>query len=715
MKKLFIFAIILSLCRLRYAFAENNYKIGLVLSGGGARGFAHIGVLKILERNNIRPNIISGCSMGAFIGALYAVGYTPLQIEQIALAQDWEALFSNKPPRNYLLIGDRTKFDNTYIASFNFRWNKILWKKAMHDGKFLENFLNAYLGIYSTLANNDFNNFSIPLRIAATNFLTGEAEYYSSGNLPELVRASMSYPGLLVPKKYENKYLIDGYIFADVPVEPLLNEKCDLIIISDVTSDLSGIDNIKTIFDVMDQTVKITIKPKIQKDLSAADILISPKVKHISSTDFTDIPLIIKLGEDAIDSETIKNIKTKTTSDTLINNSSEKIENSPNKYLIKDVRISGLIGISRSVIRSYTNSLLNKQPSADLIQNTILKIYGANNIDYISYSFEKLNNENLALNLNAKEKDYNTLYFGGYADEYIGARGIISFNRTNIDRYGSTFDATFFFGKAQQLNLSYLNYNTLTNFLHTQLIAKYVSSIEKIYDAKTKVNEYDYNYKEIGMFVNYLPHRNFIAKTGIAKSRYYDDIADKIDYSKLLISINFDNRTEKFFPDDSLKLAIDYENFISADFNHCNSEKCKINLDAFKKIKHNLGLIMNSELGLSNGEIIEYEKFKLGGPDRLPGYFRNSLHSNNYYALSAGLAYKIRDYKTLLKQKLYLYLFASLAEKKETKHFTFDNKNLLAGLTTKLIMSTIFGDMQLGGGLNRSNGKMIYFQYGISF
>jgi len=355
------------------ALSNPQKKIALVLSGGGARGLAHIGVLKVLEKNNIRPSLISGCSMGALIGALYACGYSPAEIERLMLLQNWEILFSNHPKRDNIVLSERNAFDKNLLISFDFRWNKMLWKKAVNQGKFIDNFLTAQFGIYSTIAGGNFDNLQIPLRIAATDLVSGKAEYYRNGNLPEIIRASMSYPGLFTPKLYDGKYLIDGYIFSNIPVDGIENDSHYFIIISDVSSDLNGIENINSIFDVMDQSVTITIQPKMQQDLKKGNTVISPAVKKIGTINFNNLSDIISEGEKAVTSDIIKNIKTSTNNDN--NNVSTLPISYKNyeqlKYTITDININGLDKLAAKTIKDFAGGIINKEVAPENISNFV--------------------------------------------------------------------------------------------------------------------------------------------------------------------------------------------------------------------------------------------------------------------------------------------------------------------------------------------------------
>ena len=193
-------------------------KVGLVLSGGGARGAAHIGVLKVLEEQNIPVDFISGTSMGAIVGGLYASGMTATEIEQALIDNDWRPLFQDRPPRADRPFR-RKEDDNGFLVDFDMGVDKdgLIFPKGLVQGQNLEMILKRLALPVATI--NDFDQLPIPFRAIATDLGNGEALSIKSGDLATAIRASMSLPGIFKPVHYNGRLLVDGGIVNNLPVQ----------------------------------------------------------------------------------------------------------------------------------------------------------------------------------------------------------------------------------------------------------------------------------------------------------------------------------------------------------------------------------------------------------------------------------------------------------------------------------------------------------------
>ena len=213
-------------CLLSFAFYHNanaqqvadsltRPRIGLVLSGGGAKGFAHIGVLKVIEEAGLPIDYIGGTSMGSIIGGLYAIGYSPEMMTQLIREQNWNSIMSDAIPHKYIPIDDKI-LDRHYLATFPFRDKKIQMKSSIYDGCMI-NLLLARL-ISPVYKIKDYSNLSIPFLCVATDIGNAEAYEMTRGNLQRSIRASMSIPFYFAPVEVDGRLLIDGGLRNNFPV-----------------------------------------------------------------------------------------------------------------------------------------------------------------------------------------------------------------------------------------------------------------------------------------------------------------------------------------------------------------------------------------------------------------------------------------------------------------------------------------------------------------
>jgi len=276
-------------------------KIGLVLSGGGARGFAHIGVLKVLEENNIPIDYIVGTSMGSIVGGLYAIGLSPEEIERGVDGISWNKVFNDFAYREYRVFRrkkDDFDFFNIHRVGLNSKGFRL--SPGLIEGQQIELALDrlAYPGFHIS----DYDNLRIPFRAIATNIENGDPFIIKNGNIARAMRASMSIPGVLPPITIDNTLLVDGGIANNVPINIVRDMGADIVIAVDVSAPLAEKKDIKSTVDVTAQLTTILTRriADIQlKTLKTNDVLIVPGELEISSSDFDKYPELIKAGETA--------------------------------------------------------------------------------------------------------------------------------------------------------------------------------------------------------------------------------------------------------------------------------------------------------------------------------------------------------------------------------------------------------------------------------
>ncbi len=278
--------------------SENRPKIGLVLSGGGARGFAHIGVLKVLEENSIPVDYVVGTSMGSIIGGLYAIGLTPEGIETGVRGITWEKVFNDFAIRGYKSFR-RKQDDFDFFSLYRIGINNdgLQISPGLIEGQQIELALDrlAYPGFLV----DDFDQLRIPYRAIATNIENGEAFIIKSGNLARAMRASMSIPGALPPITIDNTLLIDGGIANNIPIDVVRQMGADIVIVVDVSTPLIPQEEIKSGLDVTGQLTTILTRRVADtqlKTLKNNDVLIIPGEKEISSSDFSEYKKLITAG-----------------------------------------------------------------------------------------------------------------------------------------------------------------------------------------------------------------------------------------------------------------------------------------------------------------------------------------------------------------------------------------------------------------------------------
>ena len=275
-------------------------KIGLVLSGGGARGFAHVGVLKTIEQLNIPIDIVVGTSMGSIVGGLYAIGLTPDEIEKGIQGIDWGVVFNDYARREFRSF-QRKQDDYQFTQKrIGVTGEGLRLSPGLIDGQQIELALDrlAYPGFHIT----DFDKLRLPYRALATDIETGDAVILDKGNIAKAMRASMSIPGALPPIKYDGMLLVDGGVGNNVPINVARDMGADIVIVVDVSAPLASQDELQSSIGITAQLTTILtrrIADQQLETLSASDVLIIPGREDLSSSNFLEYDELIQAGLDS--------------------------------------------------------------------------------------------------------------------------------------------------------------------------------------------------------------------------------------------------------------------------------------------------------------------------------------------------------------------------------------------------------------------------------
>jgi len=283
------------------ADARANDCIGLVLGGGGARGAAHIGVLKVLEREHIPICKVAGTSMGAIVGGMYASGYSPEEIERILGQIDWKEVLTDDPPREKLNMRRKNQ-DLEFLLDYEvgYRNGRIVTPQGLIQGQKLLILLRQLLA--STWKIDDFDDLPIPFRAVAADILSGKPVVWDKGDLVLAIRSSMSVPGAFAPLPVDDYLLVDGGIFDNVPVGVARAMGADRLIVVDVGTPISKREDLTNPLAILNQVVGTLSQDRINRELSTlgpADILIRPELGDFSSAAFDKADEAIPIGAQA--------------------------------------------------------------------------------------------------------------------------------------------------------------------------------------------------------------------------------------------------------------------------------------------------------------------------------------------------------------------------------------------------------------------------------
>ena len=398
-------------------------KVGLVLSGGGAKGLAHIGVLKTLDSLNIKVDYIAGTSMGAVVGGLYAAGYSANQLDSIFAALDVNALLQDYTPRESKSFYEKRN-DEIYALTLPFINFKLGLPSGLSKGLYNYNLISRLTKHVSH--EREFNKLPIPFLCVATDLETGEQVVLEKGILAEAIIASGAIPTLYNPIEINERILIDGGVVNNYPVEELKSRGMDFIIGVDVQEGLKNRLQLKEVTTVLSQINNFSMIEKMDEKRKLTNIYINPDIKGYSAVSFDKGIEIIKKGNEranafsaslmALRYDQNRYIKPiKNDSITLVDISSNKLENYTKAYILGKLKIKKNTTITHHQLEKGISNLNATQ-----------------NFSAITYSFEKMDKgERLVLHL--KENTTNTfLKFGLHYDDLFKSGVLVNYTHKKI-------------------------------------------------------------------------------------------------------------------------------------------------------------------------------------------------------------------------------------------------------------------------------------------
>lgn len=404
-------------------------KVGVVLCGGGAKGFSQIPILKAIDEAGIPIDYIGGTSIGSIMGALYAIGYDPDVMEQLVRNQDWnKVIYDRIPP--VLMPVEQKMYERQYLATFPILNNKLKVKSSLVDGVYVNLLMSKLMLPASNV--HDFNKLPVPFYCIATDVEHACQYEMTEGNLARSVRASMSIPFFFKPVVMDDKLLIDGGMVNNFPVRNMKERGADIIIgvdLEDATIPASQIDNSLGLLESMMNLSSLEESNYARKN---CDIYIRPNLHGRNMLSFNDFDSIIKFGEEAAN-EFAPQLKTLAT----FLEEFEPIEiNRPHlqpvdTLRVVDVQVEGIANKHKASVRREFGKRFPKMMTVDDIQEVVLKLYASGYYEDLWYEMTD-DPEGIILQLHCKEKEDRSLAVCIHYDNNYGIGALVNFTMKNL-------------------------------------------------------------------------------------------------------------------------------------------------------------------------------------------------------------------------------------------------------------------------------------------
>ena len=540
-----------------YSTKDDTLRVGLVLSGGGAKGIAHLGILKAIEEAGLRIDYITGTSMGSLIGGLYAIGYRSEQLIEISRENNFMDLFTESANRRYISNYEKG-FDERTAVTFPISERGIDLPAGIITGQNIYTFLSGLA--WSAHATESFDEFPIPFASLATDIETGEAVVFRSGYLPDAIRASISIPSAMVPHKIDGRYYIDGGLARNLPVQDAIDMGANYIIAVDVSTPLVSQDSLRSLTDIMNQAMLYRINERTASEKLKADMAIT--VSELDSYNIIDFDILdifvdigIKVGQRYYD-----DFKKLAEMQTNPSPPISRIE-APSPLPIQNIIIEG----NTLFEDEFITRKLEFEPGISLtpkeIEDKITRLYSSRYIEQVTYRIIPDESYYYNLIITVKENKSNDFRVGLRYETQTQASILLEATFQDMLHPGSInrFDARL--GDEIQFTSDYIYYGALGSSLAALTTFQYKTEKIEWYEDFSRVSSFTnhtlrgevsvgnyfsiQNLFTVGIRKDFVFHRSVINKQGIEPSNN--------DYHALFTRFRLDRLNRKSYPTDGQK------------------------------------------------------------------------------------------------------------------------------------------------------------------
>ncbi len=424
--------------------SPERLRVGLVLGGGGARGAAHIGVLKELERLRIPIDAIAGTSMGAVVGGLYATGINAEELESLVSSLDWNAALSDTPEREDLSFR-RKQDEREFPINFELgvRDAELILPKGVIQGQKLDLLLRELTLRASHIT--DFDDLPIPFRAIASDIVAGEAVVLASGDLTESIRASMSVPAVFAPARVDGRLLVDGGLIGNLPIDVMKAMGVDVVIAVDVEFPLYKSEELGSVLTISEQMLTILIRKETLRQidtLNESDILIRPELGIYASTNFADIVETIEPGQQAALAQSGKLQKLSLPETDWAQHVAQRTMDFNDQELLAFVRVVHDGKLAPEVLESRLSVEAGDPINTRLLAENANRLYGLQLYEHVGYRLiDEGDGTGVEYRAVAKSWGPNFLQFGvSLEDDFEGSTGFnlsVRMTRAGLNRLGA--------------------------------------------------------------------------------------------------------------------------------------------------------------------------------------------------------------------------------------------------------------------------------------
>ncbi len=701
-------------------------RIGLALSGGGARGAAHIGVIKVLEEYLIPIDYIAGTSMGALIGGLYSSGMRPDELESLISHIDWKAAFSDMIPRKDRSFR-RKRDDDLYLVKHKpgFSGGSIRFPPGIIDGQQVDLLLKKYtLPVVSV---RDFDDLNIPYRAVATDIVTGETVVLDHGDLALAMRASMSLPAIFAPREIEGRLLVDGGVSCNLPIDVLRNMGAEVIIAVDIGTQLQGREELTSVLSITGQITNILTRRDADSQilsLTGKDVLIRPDLGDITTASFDRAWEAVPIGAGAANDACAELELLSVTPEEYRRRMRNRVQRL-RPPVICEVRIVNQSRLGNGVIASMIDVPIGEQLDVTHLERDIARIYGLKLFESVYYDITGETGECSVLTITAREASWgpNYLQFGVAVLEDFESPNFnlaASYTRSAVNRLNGEWRTHLQIGREPGVFSGF--HQPLDNNLRyfTHLHGSFIEQADNLFDEEgnnlTELGVRRYGFgiaagRELGTWGEV--RTGLVRETGEVKVHVGDPEQPDLDFDagEVFIQVFVDELDNVNFPRSGGDLRIRLSSARKELGSDGEYEQGVVEGSYALSRGRYTGLLGGLFASTRDSDALYPNLFRLGGFTRLSGLQRDELSSQHAVLLKGCFFRRLGDFKVLSFFGGLSFEYGNVF--RERGHIGLES-GIAAG-SAFLGLDTIIGPAFIAYGLAEGGRGNFYFILGRSF
>ena len=623
-------------------------RVGYAFSGGGARGYAQLGILKVLEEQGVYPDYISGVSMGAIVGGLYAMGYSAAQTEELLLNMDFQSLIRGSFSREDIYIGQKRwpTFGNVTLLM-----NED-WKPNITQGFYEGNMLNLEMArlFMPASAENDFSLLPIKYCSLSTDLVNGQTVVFTQGSLMQSVRASISIPSIMAPFEFNGHTYVDGGLLQNMPIPQVIELGADVVVGLKVNSKLRTPERLSNMVEILDQTINIGMTQNINEHLGDCDLLLEPDLGSFTSLSYPNAAELLSIGE-AYARANIERIIAFRDSLLALGHVFRRPQPLPDvaQYKVNRIECRGNAYISAPKIREYADLAPNRSYTSDQIISACKDIWNSQLFYAVYPVLEPVGNGyDLVIYVKERERRHLTLNLTYTTEEELNVEALFSLN--NLALRNSRLLAGLTLGGRTELNIDYVKnfgdlwgaYFRLFPYLSEHRLYLYDDEYYKVSSVKTL--EYGIT-PGVGIFANKLAiAEGFLYSY---QTRLYRDvsatapISTNYTISGAGLKLYHESLDDDVYPQSGLRF------FAKSNFARWTQvsdqiySRVMLDIDLYSRIHDIFSLRMGLDYGTYFGaeQVSSFDPFYFSGANGYKGYQSYAVSSPQYKYYTLGLCF----------------------------------------------------------------------------